>query len=82
MAAKGSKGKNIDMRQCIRRVGKDPVRAVLYDGHHIGHGKYFTGDVNGVIVRDSTGKPLPLRSIGRLVSHLQFAMLYPVEEKR
>jgi len=67
MAAKGSVSKHADPNQRVRLLGKDPVKIVLYNGHNVGHGKYLTGEVNGKIVTDATGKPVPLRSIGELV---------------
>ena len=74
MAAKNS---HIDPRQRVRRVGKEAVKVVLYNGHNIGQGKYLTGEVGGQIVRDSTGRPISLREIGVLVSHEEFERLYP-----
>jgi hypothetical protein len=74
MAAKNA---HVDPRQCVRRIGKDPVKPVLYNGKAVGEGKYFTGEVNGVVVRDSNGRPIPLREIGELISHEKFELLYP-----
>lgn len=74
MAVKNS---HIDSRQCVRRIGKEPVKAILYNGRGVGHGKYFAGEVNGVIVKDNNGVPLRLRQIGELISHERFAILYP-----
>jgi small ligand-binding sensory domain FIST len=74
MAAKNA---HVDSRQCVRRVGKTEVKPVLYNGRAIGQGKYFTGSVDGQIITDLNGKPLPLREIGKLISHEEFDILYP-----
>ena len=65
-----AKGK-IEARSAVkvrkRYVGEDLVTNVLYDGHHKGHGsKYMSGTVNGELVVDKNGKPLPLKHIGIL----------------
>jgi hypothetical protein len=44
-----------------------PVRNVLYNGKHLGHGKYFAAEVGGQLVCDDTGKPLHFRAVGELV---------------
>ena len=50
-----------------RYVGKELVTHVLYDGHNVGHGgSYMSGSVNGELVVDENGKPLPLKQIGIL----------------
>jgi len=78
MAAKNS---HIDQRQCVRRVGKEVVKVVLYNGKNVGQGKYLTGEVGGKIVTDNNGVPLRLRQIGELISHEKFEMLYPTPTK-
>lgn len=50
-----------------RMLDGQPVRAVLYNGKSIGHGKYFTGEVNGKLICDESGKPMPITDIGVLV---------------
>jgi hypothetical protein len=74
MAVKNS---HVDPRQCVRRIGKDAVKVVLYNGRAVGHGKYLTGEVDGKIVTNAIGVPLRLREIGQLISHEKFEMLYP-----
>ena len=50
-----------------RYVGEALVTHVLYDGHNVGHGgSYMSGSVNGELVVDENGKPLPLKQIGIL----------------
>ena len=75
------KNKHVDPRQCVRRVGKEPVKPVLYNGKAVGEGKYFTGEVNGKIVIDENNRPVPLREIGQLISHEKFEQMYPTEKK-
>lgn len=52
--------------QFIRRLNGKDVKATMYNGKHAGHGKYMAGEVDGKLVADSSGKPLPLSSIGKL----------------
>ena len=42
--------------------GKE-FKPCLYDGRAVGKGKYMTGSINGDIIVDSNGKPMPFRSI-------------------
>ena len=41
---------------------------VLYNGRHIGHGKYFAASVDGELVLNSDGAPYHFREIGELVN--------------
>jgi hypothetical protein len=50
-----------------RILDGQPVKAVLYNGRAAGMGKYFTGEVNGKLICDSQGRPLPISEIGQLV---------------
>jgi flavin-dependent dehydrogenase len=75
------KNKHVDPRQCVRRIGKEPVKPVLYNGRGVGHGKYLTGEVNGDIILDANGVPLRLRQIGELISHEKFEIMYPTVTK-
>lgn len=50
----------------IRMLNGEKVIPVLYNGRATGNGKYYTGEVNGKLVCDSNGKPLPLAQIGTL----------------
>jgi len=63
--AKHGSGKKLPQK--VRKLGEKLVKMVLYNGKAIGHGKYFTGEVDGQLVLDANGKPVPLRSIGELV---------------
>tara|TARA_Y100000034_G_scaffold13458_1_gene14109 strand:- start:100 stop:303 length:204 start_codon:yes stop_codon:yes gene_type:complete len=50
-----------------RYVGEDVVVPVMYDGHYVGNGgQYMAGMVNGKLVEDKNGKPLPLKAVGVL----------------
>mgnify|MGYP001205537053 CR=1 FL=1 len=58
---------NDDGMQRRRYVGEDVVVPVMYDGHYVGNGgQYMAGMVNGKLVEDSNGKPLPLKAVGVL----------------
>lgn len=35
----------------------------LYDGRAVGKGKYMTGAINGEMILDAQGEPMPFRSI-------------------
>lgn len=52
--------------QKVRMLDGKVVKPVLYIGRAVGHGKYFTGEVDGKLVCDDSGKPLPFRQIGEL----------------
>jgi len=55
-----------DNHQKVRKLNGVVVRRVLYNGRAVGHGKYFTGDVDGVMIVDDNGKPVPINQIGNL----------------
>jgi uncharacterized protein YwbE len=65
IGAKVGSGKK--QAQKIRKLGEKVVKMVLYNGRNIGHGKYFVGEVDGKLVEDANGKPVPFREIGELV---------------
>lgn len=50
----------------IRMLDGKPVKPVLYAGKNEGHGTYMAGSIDGELVCDAKGKPLPLRQIGNL----------------
>ena len=54
-----------------RRLDGKEVVPVLYYGKPIGYGKYISGSVNGELVCDANGKPVPYRLIG--ISDKEFA---------
>lgn len=64
-AAKTGSGKKLPQR--IRKLGEKIVKITLYNGRGIGHGKYYAAEVDGRLVVDENGKPLPFRSVGQLV---------------
>jgi|7_EtaG_2_1085326.scaffolds.fasta_scaffold159113_2 hypothetical protein len=49
-----------------RYVGDKIAVPVKYYGRGAGHGNYLAGKVDGDLVRDSTGRPLPWREVGVL----------------
>lgn len=50
----------------VRKLDGKVVRPVLYNGQGIGAGKYFTGEVDGKLVLNEAGLPIPLREIGNV----------------
>ena len=44
------------------RNGKE-VRPVKYFGKNAGHGTYMAGSIDGQLVTDSTGRPIPYKAI-------------------
>ena len=44
------------------RNGKE-VRPVRYYGKHAGYGTYMAGSIDGQLVTDSTGRPVPYKAI-------------------
>ena len=44
--------------------GKE-FKPCLYDGRGVGKGKYMTGAINGDMILDALGEPMPFRSIPR-----------------
>jgi len=55
-----------DNVQKVRKLNGVAVRRVLYNGRGVGHGKYFTGDIDGELIVDENGKPVPIDLIGQL----------------
>lgn len=51
----------------VRMLNGKKVVPVLYNGHGAGHGKYFAGAVDDVLVLDEDGRPKQFREIGELV---------------
>lgn len=49
-----------------RKLDGKVVKAVLYNGRANGNGKYFAGEVDGKLVLNEVGVPIPLREIGTL----------------
>ena len=65
--AKGKVETQSSVKTRKRYVEAELVTHVLYDGHQVGHGgSYMTGSVSGELVRDKSGKPIPLKQIGVL----------------
>jgi hypothetical protein len=52
--------------QRVRKLNGVTVTSVLYNGLACGHGKYFTGMIDGKLIEDENGKPLPIKQIGVL----------------
>jgi len=55
-----------DNIQKVRKLNGVIVRRVLYNGRGVGHGKYFTGEVDDILIVDDNGKPVPIEKIGNL----------------
>jgi len=56
---------NPSVRQFERKKlyqGKE-MKPCLYDGRAVGRGKYMAGTVDGDMILDTNGKPMPYRSI-------------------
>lgn len=52
----------------VRMLNGKVVQNCLYNGIATGHGKYFAAMVDGQLILDDTGRPLPFRSVGELVA--------------
>jgi len=65
MAAAKTGGKKKAPRK-VRMIDGKVVKNVLYNGKPIGHGKYFAAEVDGVLLLDDAGKPMPFRATGTL----------------
>lgn len=63
----GGKATGTKKEKLVRKLGDKVVTPTLYFGKHAGHGKYMTGSVDGNMVCDSSGKPLPLNEVGEIV---------------
>lgn len=50
-------------KNSYRMLNDKEVRPVKYFGKHAGHGTYMAGTVDGELVRDNTGRPLPYKTI-------------------
>lgn len=66
MASKNNPNSRKGEPQTKRMLDGQEVRPTLYAGSSIGQGNYMSGTVNDELVRDSNGKPVPLRGIGKL----------------
>lgn len=51
----------------VRTFNGKPVQNCLYNGLACGHGKYFAAMIDGQLVLDENGKPIPFRDLGELV---------------
>jgi hypothetical protein len=50
-----------------RMLNGKVVQNCLYNGIASGHGKYFAAMVDGQLIVDENGRPLPFREVGVLV---------------
>ncbi len=50
-------------RNSYRMLNDKEVRPVKYSGKNAGHGTYMAGSIDGQLVTDSTGRPIPYKSI-------------------
>lgn len=62
--AKTGSGKKTPRK--VRMFNGKLVKNVLYNGKAVGHGKYFAAEVDGELLLDADGKPVPFRSTGTL----------------
>ena len=63
----GPSKNNPSARQAHRKnlyQGKE-FKPCLYDGRAVGKGTYMTGSINGDMILDAQGEPIPFRSIPR-----------------
>lgn len=51
----------------VRMLDGKKVMPVLYNGRALGHGKYFAGAINEIMILDEQKKPVPYNKIGELV---------------
>ena len=59
--ANTKKGNNL-----TRKLNGEVVKPCLYNGQHIGQGKFFAGMVNDRLVCDPDGKPYQFRDVGEV----------------
>lgn len=69
MAAKKGKakvgGRGVEKKNSYRMLNGKEVRPVKYIGKNVGHGgTYMAGSVDGELVVDATGRPIPYKRIG------------------
>ena len=57
-----SVGRSVKKNSYRGRNGKE-VRPVKYFGKNAGHGTYMAGSIDGQLVTDSTGRPIPYKSL-------------------
>lgn len=50
----------------VRKLDGKVVKPVLYNGRGIGHGKYFAASIDGEMLLDEAGKPIPILQAGTL----------------
>lgn len=68
MAGKKGKGNNTAARRGMsndnyKRINGEVCKPVLFAGKHVGYGNYMAGVVNGELVVDKNGKPIPYKQI-------------------
>lgn len=51
----------------VRMLDGKVVQNCLYNGIASGHGKYFAAMIDGQLVLDESGRPLPFKQVGDLV---------------
>lgn len=64
-APKSSQQKQAGQR--TRLLDGKVVKAVLYNGRANGYGKFMAAEIDGKIVTDDTGCPLPFNQVGQVV---------------
>ena len=58
----GKKGNNTNISS-FKTINRQTVKPVLFAGKHVGYGNYMAGVVNGEMVVDKSGKPIPYKQI-------------------
>ena len=64
---KGNNTSNRNRETSYRTVRGKTVVPVLYAGRSLGHGQYIAGTIDGVLVCNSLGIPIPYKQINELV---------------
>lgn len=59
-------GRKVIEGQRVRKLDGKLVKPVLYNGRAVGHGKFFAASIDGELLLDETGKPIPIREVGAL----------------
>ena len=50
----------------VRKLDGKLVKPILYNGRAVGHGKFFAASIDGEMLLDETGKPIPILQAGTL----------------
>lgn len=67
-AKTASTGKNVNPNARVRKLDGKVVKPCLFNGRAAGLGSYYAGEVDGKLVVDAGGRPVPFRKVGALVA--------------